>query len=415
MPNSNTKKDWKQTTLGEVAEIIGGGTPSTKEASYWGGDIPWITPKDLSGYNSRWIERGEKNITKSGFEKSSARMFPVGSILFSSRAPIGYIAINSVPVTTNQGFKSLIPKKCASHMFLYYWLLQNKTNIEKQASGSTFAEISGAVMKAILILLPPLPEQKSIAAVLSSFDDKIELLRAQNKTLEEIAQRLFKEWFVDFNFPNENGKPYKKSGGKMIESELGEIPEGWRVKTLADIADFLNGVALQKFPATDGSCYLPVIKIRELKQGITAQTDKASTNLDVKYVIEDGDVLFSWSGSLEVVIWKYGKGALNQHLFKVSSEVYPKWFYYFWLLRHLEGFRSLAAAKATTMGHIQRHHLDEALVSIPNENYVNKANNVFEPILQKIILNNSKIQTLATLRDTLLPQLMCGGVEAISF
>ncbi len=280
-----------------------------------------------------------------------------------------------------------------------------------------------------LFLLPPLPEQQAIASVLSAFDDKIELLREQNKTLEEIGQTIFERWFVDFECEN---KGKNGDGGETPRNEIGEtprrgvstgagngtqksLPEGWSVGRLSEIAEFLNGIALQKYPVEDENNYLPVIKIRELKAGITAQTDKASKSIDSKYIIDDGDVLFSWSGSLEVVIWQYGKGALNQHLFKVSSEKYPKWFYYFWTLYHLPEFREIASHKATTMGHIQRHHLDQAQVFIPDEKILKELDSQISPILEKIMLINQEIQSLARTRDELLPRLMRGEVRVNDF
>lgn len=242
------------------------------------------------------------------------------------------------------------------------------------------------------ILLPPLSEQQAIARILSSFDDKIELLREQNETLEKTAQTIFQERFGKYGVGD-------------------ELPEGWRVGKLSEIATFLNGIALQKFPPENEVDYLPVIKIRELKAGITDQTDKASKDIDSKYIINDGDILFSWSWSLEVVIWKFGKWALNQHLFKVSSENYPKWFYYYWTLFHLSEFRWIASNKATTMGHIQRCHIDQAMVIIPSKQKLDEINIVFEPILEKLMLVNSQIQSLSKTRDELLPRLMSGKVR----
>ncbi|RLG25602.1 hypothetical protein DRN85_05445 [Methanosarcinales archaeon] len=169
---------------------------------------------------------------------------------------------------------------------------------------------------------------------------------------EKLWQAIFKHWFVDFELPNEDGKPYKSSGGEMVETELGAVPKGWRVKPLDQVANFLNGLALEKYPP-NGENYLPMIKIRELRQGITESSDKTSSTILADYIITDGDLLFSWSGSLEIRIWCGGRGALNQHLFKVTSEKYPKWFYYFWIKRYLPEFRHIAAGKATTMGHIQ--------------------------------------------------------------
>ena len=255
------------------------------------------------------------------------------------------------------------------------------------SSMTTRASLNTETINILPILLPLLPEQQAIASLLFSFDNKIELLREQNETLGKTAQTIFQEWF----------------GKYWVDDKL---PEGWRVGKLSEIADFLNGIALQKFPPENDMEYLPVIKIRELKAGITEQTDKASKNIDIKYIINDWDILFSWSGSLEVVIWKYGKGALNQHLFKVSSEKHPKWFYYLWTLYHLGDFRNIASNKATTMWHIQRHHLDQAKVIIPNNEVFKKLDWLFNPIIEKIILINSEIQTLSRTRDELLPGLM---------
>jgi type I restriction enzyme S subunit len=193
------------------------------------------------------------------------------------------------------------------------------------------------------------------------------------------------------------------------------LPDGWRVGKLSEIADFLNGLALQKYPPIAGEETLPVIKIRELKQGITSNTDKANTLLNEKYIINNGDVLFSWSGSLEVVIWKYGRGALNQHLFKVSSENYPKWFYYFWTLHHLKEFKNVAANKATTMGHINRRHLDEAIILIPDIMTMNKIGKGLSSVLEKTENNTTQIQTLKKTRDTLLPKLMSGALRVDEF
>ncbi|HPB92934.1 MAG TPA: restriction endonuclease subunit S, partial [Anaerohalosphaeraceae bacterium] len=233
------------------------------------------------------------------------------------------------------------------------------------------------------------------------FDDKIELLRRQNKTLEAIAQAIFKEWFVKFKVKGEQLKLNPKTG----------LPEGWTQKGLDEIADFLNGLALQKYPPENEEDVLPVVKIRELKSGITDQTDKASKRINPEYIVDNGDVLFSWSGSLEVVLWSYGKGALNQHLFKVTSKKYPKWFYYYWIMEHLPFFKSIAEAKATTMGHIQRHHLAEAKVAIPHNDFMTFANSKIKPVFEHIVLNNSQIQTLSKLRDTLLPKLMKGEIR----
>jgi type I restriction enzyme S subunit len=251
--------------------------------------------------------------------------------------------------------------------------------------------------------------QTAIAEILSSLDDKIELNNKINQELENLAQTLFKRWFIDFEFPNENGEPYKSSGGEMVDSELGEIPKGWSIDSLDNIADFLNGLALQKFPPENEFDFLPVIKIKELRQKNTSNSDKASNKIPEKYIIQNGDVLFSWSGSLMVDFWTNGNGALNQHLFKVTSNKFPKWYYYLWTKFHLIEFIKIAESKATTMGHIQRQHLSDAKVLIPLG--ISEYTLTFEPIISKIICNRIENVELTNLRDTLLPKLISGELE----
>ncbi|MCB1659730.1 MAG: restriction endonuclease subunit S, partial [Pseudomonadales bacterium] len=194
------------------------------------------------------------------------------------------------------------------------------------------------------------------------------------------------------------------------ESALGLIPKGWRVKSLDEIAHYLNGLALQKYPPEDND-WLPVIKIAQLRKGDTVGADRANRRMKPEYIIQDGDMLFSWSGSLEVEIWCGGEGALNQHLFKVTSQKYPKWFYYFWTKHHLVSFQKIAESKATTMGHIQRKHLTEAKVIVPNSDFIKGISETFETILNMWIGNAVQVKTLTTLRDTLLPRLISGQLR----
>lgn len=268
-------------------------------------------------------------------------------------------------------------------------------------------------------LTVPVPtplEQRAIAHTLGTLDDKIELNRRMNETLEAMARALFKSWFVDFDpvHAKADGRDpgLPKSLADLFpdsfeDSELGEIPKGWDVCGLDEIARFLNGLALQKYPPKDGRS-LPVIKIAQLRAGNTASADAANVDLDSDYIVEDGDVLFSWSGSLECVLWTGGRGALNQHLFKVTSGEFPKWFYYHWIHQHLADFRHIAEGKATTMGHIQRHHLSEAKVVIPTWDTLKAANDVLSPLVDKIIVTRIESRTLADLRDTLLPKIISG-------
>jgi type I restriction enzyme S subunit len=261
-------------------------------------------------------------------------------------------------------------------------------HIQLQNTGSSVPLINLSIIRKLPVPLPPLPEHRAIAGILGALDDKIELNRRMNRMLESMARAVFRQWFVEDKASND-----------------------WEEKSLDEIADFLNGLALQKFPASEGDDYLPVIKIAQLRTNNTENADRANTDIPPQYVIEDGDILFSWSGSLTVVAWCGGKGALNQHLFKVTSEKYPKWFYYLWTKHHLPEFQAIAAGKATTMGHIQRHHLRDAKVLVPSDKELKEMDKVMSPILEKIINNEKESRTLASLRDTLLPKLMKGEVR----
>ena len=262
-------------------------------------------------------------------------------------------------------------------------------------------------------------EQSTIANILGVLDDKIELNRRMSETLEAMARALFKSWFVDFDpvRARAEGRDPELSAqfadlfpDRLVGSELGEMPEGWSVLALDEIAHFLNGRAMQKYPPEGGQS-LPVIKIAQLRAGHTDGADGASVDIPSEYVVDDGDVLFSWSGSLECVLWAGGRGALNQHLFKVTSDEFPKWFYYLAILLHLPEFRRVAAGKATTMGHIQRHHLSDAKVVVPRRDLLLAAGTVITPVVDAIWRRSVESRTLGALRDTLLPKLISGELR----
>ncbi len=270
------------------------------------------------------------------------------------------------------------------------------------------------------IPIPPTKTREAIAAVLGALDDKIELNRRTNATLESMARALFQSWFVDF-------EPVRaKLDGRLPvaldpataalfpehleETTIGHTPKDWEVRSLDKIAHYLNGLALQKYPPYDGPT-LPVIKIAQLRKGDSVGADRCNTDLPEAYVVQDGDVLFSWSGSLEVELWCGGPGALNQHLFKVTSPEFPKWFYYLWTLYHLDEFRLIAAGKATTMGHIQRGHLTAAKVLVPTQPLLDAMTRIMSPLIDQLIANRIQSRTLAALRDALLPKLLSGELS----
>ena len=269
-------------------------------------------------------------------------------------------------------------------------------------------------------------ERSGIGSVLLSMDNLISNNRRVNQALEAMARTLFKAWFVDFepvrtkmegrwqrgqSLPGLPAHLYDTFPDRLIESELGEIPEGWEMRSLDSIANYLNGLALQKFPPESETEFLPVIKIAQLRAGNTNGADKASTQIKPEYVVVDGDVLFSWSGSLEVEVWNGGRGALNQHLFKVTSNEVPKWFYFFATRQHLSDFRAIAAGKATTMGHIQRKHLTDARIAVAPPESMERFDAVIASQFDQLVSNAQQSRSLAQLRDTLLPKLISGELR----
>ncbi|EMW6118794.1 restriction endonuclease subunit S [Enterococcus faecium] len=262
------------------------------------------------------------------------------------------------------------------------------------------------------IELPSISIQKKVLSILDSIDSKIELNNQIISNLEELASTLFKRWFVDFEFPDENGNPYKSSGGKMVDNELGKIPEGWEATSLSDIANYKNGLAMQKFRPDENEKSLPVLKIKELNQGFTdSNSDRCSIDISDEVKIENGDVVFSWSGTLLVKIWTGGDAGLNQHLFKVTSNKFPKWYYYLWTKFYMNKFIGIAKDKATTMGHIKRQHLSEAKVIIPSINMLEKFGKVLGPTIDMITEKGIENLELSNLRDSLLPKLLSGEIE----
>ena len=303
------------------------------------------------------------------------------------------------------GLVEKLSKEIDKHFL--YWVMRTygyQRYIVSHSSGSTVKHTSPSNISSYTFKCPIIQDQKSIASILDNLDDKIEVNRRLNENLEQQVQALFKSWFVDF-------EPFKN--GEFVESELGMIPKGWRVDSLSAIADYINGLAMQKFRPLDGEAGLPVLKIKELGIGNTdINSELCSPSLITeKYIINDGDIIFSWSGTLMVKIWCGGRCGLNQHLFIVVPNNYPKWFAYQWTRFHLDNFIRIAKDKAVTMGHIKRGELDKAKVAIPDEESLHKIDLLMTPLQQKIISNELESRRLAQLRDTLLPRLMSGELK----
>ncbi|MFJ0375661.1 restriction endonuclease subunit S [Acinetobacter baumannii] len=314
-----------------------------------------------------------------------------GDIVLTTRGTVGNTALydetvqfEHVRINSGMVIIRMKPTNVDSSFFLYFLRQLDYTSF---VSGSAQPQLPIRDLKQIEIALPPLPEQKAIASVLSSLDDKIDLLHRQNKTLEAMAETLFRQWFIE------------------------EAKEDWEDKPLSSIATFTNGLACQKYPPQPNEPKLPVLKIKDLTSGISDSSDWATANVDPKYIVNHGDVIFAWSASLMVKIWSGETCVLNQHLFNVTSDEYPKWFFYQWCKYHLEEFISISQSHATTMGHIKRKDLDEAMVKVPSQPELQEMTTSFEPLMDKLITNLKQIQTLEKLRDTLLPKLMSGEVR----
>ena len=294
--------------------------------------------------------------------------------------------------------------------FMHTCYIQKYFENNASGSGQRYT-LSNDTIGNIPVLLPSIEEQHIIGKVLADIDRKIELNKQINDNLEAMAKQLYDYWFVQFDFPNEEGKPYKSSGGAMVWNDKlkREIPQGWHCGTLLDIAEYTNGLACQKYRPIDNN-KLPVIKIKEMHDGLSADTEWVKADIPDDVKVFDGDVLFSWSASLEVMLWAYGNGGLNQHIFKVTSKNgYPRSFYFYQLIHYVGVFKQMAEARKTTMGHITQDHLRQSTIALPpNVDIANKLEEKLCPIFEEIVKNNQEIMALTKQRDELLPLLMNG-------
>ncbi|ROS84095.1 restriction endonuclease subunit S [Muribaculaceae bacterium Isolate-036 (Harlan)] len=304
----------------------------------------------------------------------------------------------------------------------FYYCLTNQSFLEtlqRRAENriGSFPQITFDLLGDYRFPIPTLAEQKRIASVIANIDSKIRINREINRNLEAMARQLYDYWFVQFDFPDENGKPYKSSGGKMVWNEKikREIPEGWKIVSLPTIATFTNGLACQKFRPKSEDEKLPVIKIREMRDGITSESEWVAADIPDAVKVYDGDILFSWSASLEVMIWTGGEGGLNQHIFKVEPKsYYPKAFVYIQILDYISVFKGIAEARKTTMGHITQDHLNQSQIVIPASKSILQAfENTISPIVNLFVKLSQQSKQLMRQRDKLLPLLMNGQVSVM--
>jgi len=378
------------------------------------------TGRVLFGSASKINEPARQRITKG--------IGAPGDVLLSHKGTVGKVALvpSDAPpfvCSPQTTFWRTLDEERLDRRYLYAFLCSPEF---RQQLGTRSGEtdmapyVSLTSQRGLSVTFPPIREQRAIAHILGTLDDKIELNRRMNGTLEAMARALFKSWFVDFDpvrAKAEGRDPDLPKAvadlfpARLVDSEIGEIPEGWAIAPLDAIAYFQNGLALQKHRPAGGQARLPVVKIAQLRSGKAASGEWASASIKPECVIDDGDVVFSWSGSLIVRVWTGGRAALNQHLFKVTSEKYPKWFYLHSILRHLPEFRRIAEGKATTMGHIKRHHLTDALCVVPEDRSLVGCQGLFAGVLDRLVANEVQSCTLAALRDALLPKLISGELR----
>ena len=390
------KSEWNTVKAKDFCYTVTDGThdsPKAKENGHY-----LITSKHLAPYNIDFSSA--KKISEEDYQKVIKRS-PVEQwdILFSMIGTIGitYLEKN---IDIDYACKNMGIFKFNGDMDKAYWLYyylqtpQAKEYILGHLRGTTQQYLPLGSLRELTIQVPPTDVRNKITSILRNIDDKIELNTKINENLEQQAQAIFKYWFVD------------------LEPFGGVKPDDWKSANLLDIADYLNGLAMQKYRPVDDEVGLPVLKIKELRQGFCDDNSElCSPNIKGDYIVQDGDVIFSWSGSLLVDFWCGGKCGLNQHLFKVSSKSFDKWFYYIWTKYHLNRFIAIAADMATTMGHIKRSELEKSLVLIPNKTDYVEIGNLLKPIYETIIINRIENQRLADLRDTLLPKLMNGEID----
>ena len=320
---------------------------------------------------------------------ASESLYDKPSVLIGRKGTIGKVKYVEQPFwTVDTLFYTIVNTDIVIPKYLYYLMSLIDLNIYNE--GTTIPSLRTETLNRLEFDIPSLGEQWKILSCINPIDDKIEINNATNNNLEQQAKAIFSKEFLT----------------------LETLPYGWNQASLTDIADYLNGLAMQKYRPTADETGIPVLKIKELRQTCCDDNSElCSPNIKSEYIIQDGDVIFSWSGSLLVDFWCGGICGLNQHLFKVTSNKYNKWFYYTWTKHHLDRFIAVAADKATTMGHIKRDELAKAKVLIPNEADYQRIGALLQPIYDLIISNRIENKKLSSLRDTLLPKLISGELD----
>ncbi|GAA7518088.1 restriction endonuclease subunit S [Helicobacter pylori] len=387
--------EWQTFCLKDLGKIVGGATPPTNNPKNYGNKIAWITPKDLSTLQRRYIKKGSRNISRLGFKSCSCVLLPKHAILFSSRAPIGYVAIAEKRLCTNQGFKSIIPNKKIYFEFLYYLLKYHKDNISSIGGGTTFKEVSGATLGLFQVKIPPTYyEQQKIARTLSVLDQKIENNHKINELLHKILELLYEQYFVRFDFLDENNKPYQTSGGKMkFSKELNRlIPNGWSVR-------FLNHKIV--------STYQPKTISKTLLNNSYSYSVYGGGGIIgrfTEYNHEQSEFIISCRGQCGISYLTLPKSWITSNAMVIRpTKSYTSKTY---LYHTIKKYKLTNYITGSVQPQITRQNLSTMPILIPKRKILNKWNNI-SSLLWNLIHNNMQAtQTLTALRDFLLPLLL---------
>ena len=390
--------EWIEKTLGELGDIVGGATPSTKHEEYYGGNIAWITPKDLSLFKGRYISYGERNITEAGLASCSAQKMPPNTVLFTSRAPIGYVAIARQSVCTNQGFKSVVPHESVDSLFLYYLLKFNKERIEAMGSGTTFKEVSGKTMKAVQVRIPcKIEDQKKIASILDSIDSKIETNTKINDNLEQQAAAIFRSWFVD----------YVPFGGTA--------PDGWENVTLEDITALVSRGITPKYADDTDQIVINQKCIRNHMIDLSFARSHKPKVINDKW-LQFGDLLINSTGDgtlgRAAQVWFQPHNlTVDSHVTIVRPAAQNMIFYIgLWGTQHEKEIESLHTG-STGQTELPRDRVKALELLLPDKETLDRFNALIAPMAGAIVLNQEENNRLASIRDALLPKLMSGEID----
>lgn len=402
--------------LNKIADILAGGTPSTKNEEYWNGDIPWLSVKDF-GNTNKWVSETEKKITELGFNNCPSSMLNKGDLILSARGTVGKVAMVDKDMAFNQScFGLRANKTIITQDYLFYWFENNQQIFKSAQQGNVFKSVTLDFFDKTEAVIPSVSEQQKIAAVLSSLDDKIALNSRINAKLEQMAKHLYDHWFVQFDFHNADGKPYKANGGKMVWNETlkREIPDGWEVKKLGDVCEIVLGGT----PSTANNEFWDNGTISWLNSGEVGifpivESEKKITEI----AVEKSTTEFLKAGSVTLSITRYLRpsilaidACINQSVVGIKeNDLFKNCFLYPYLQNEIDRLMSLRTG--AQQPHINKEIVEDSFINIPPKELMEKYEKKVTPIYLQIINIAKEIQKLTMLRDRLLPLLMNGQVE----